>query len=363
MNIYVYKVEGIAPTECVGVLDTYSSLNFTKSFQGCGSWTLKGNFTADVRRMLHVGNLIYISPRVSGIIHSVDFSTDESGVTTYTAYGYELKGILGYRIVWDTYNHSLSAADWLLGIVRENAYTDSSRRLFQDVVGISKSTTKLDRQTSYTSLLEALENACGNAATTDGLMLGFDVTCDTSKGFTFRLLAGDDRTITSAEPVLISRDMNNVSTLDYVESNKDTANVVKAGGEGEGSARKFVTSGDLSLSGMARREHFEDCRELQSTYTDAAGKQQMLSDSDYLALLRQEADGAIVPDSVTVDAETAVDNDTALSLLGAKVTLIDRAFNARTEDFVSEVNIIDEADGQLITITVGKGIEAKSLII
>lgn len=358
MNIYVYEIEGIAPTQCVGVLDTYTSFNFTKKFQGCGSWTLRGNYTQEARKFLKTGNLVYVNPQVCGLIHTVDFETDSEGNTTYTAYGYELCGILGYRIVWNTYNHNLPAADWVNGLVQEN--TTGERALFTTFLKPSISCPNLDKQVSYSNLLDSVSAACAAVRTTGGMLLGFDITCDVSRGFSFSLLEGEDRTYESDEPVLISRDMNNVSSLSYAESCKETADVVLCGGEGEGSGRKFSKAGDFTKSGLARRELFNDSRDLQSTYTDSSGNQKEMSESDYLKLLTQEAESSLKADSITVDAEATVTSSEALALLGAKVTLIDRAFGVRTDDYVTEVNWIDEADGQLTTITIGEGVEASA---
>lgn len=361
MNIYVYTVEGTKAAECLGVLDTYKSFNFTKKFQTCGTWTLKGNFTQESRKMLQVGNLIYVNPKVCGIVHTVDFSTDEDGETTYTAYGFELKGILSYRIVWETYNHNLPAADWINGIVQEN--TRGKRRLFTTHSVPAIVCPNLDKQVSYKGLDKAVQDACAAQNTIFGLLLGYDVTCDVSEGFTFSLLEGADRTFESGNPYLISRDMNNVSNLSFAESSKSTINVVKCGGEDSGTDRKFVTVGDDSLEGLCRKEAFNDAREIQSRYKDSDGTEQTLSDEAYSALLTQEAETSLVKDSISVDAESVVDSEQALLLLGAKITLMDKDFKVRTDDFITEVNFIDESDGQLTTITIGKGIEAKRLIV
>lgn len=361
MNVYVYEVEDVAPTECVGIIDSYSSLNFTKSFQGCGRWTLKGNFTQEARRILAVGRMIWVSPRVCGIIESIDFDTQD-GTTTYTAYGSELKGILGYRIVWDTYNRNVNQRDWVNDLVARN--TEGSRRLFSNQLAPSIDTATIDKQVSYTSLLEAVEDGCSAALTKAGMLLGFDVTCG-EDGFvlSFTLLEGDDRTMESQEPYLVSRDMDNVSALTYTESGKESANVVKCGGEGEGAERKFSVAGDTSLSGFARREAFVDARSLQSTYKDQSDQEVKLTDAQYTALLDAKAREGLRADSLALDAESPVDTETALSLLGAKVSLVDRAFNVRTDDYVYEVNLIDEADGQLTTLTIGQGVEAKQIVL
>lgn len=262
MNIYIYKVEGVTPTECVGVLDSYASINFTKSFKGCGTWTIKGNFTQEIERMLKVGYLIYVNPQISGICYSIEYETDEEGTTTYTAYGNELKGILAYRIVWDTYNRKVNLRDYVNDLVEKN--TQGNRALFSRMDKPQISTQTIDKQISYDNLLESLEDIVETATSTDGNPIGFDVYCENAERFVFTLLEGEDRTITSPEPLLFSRDLNNVSTLNYSESDKELVNVVKAGGEGEGAERVLTVVGDESLSGLARRETFADCRDRKS---------------------------------------------------------------------------------------------------
>lgn len=359
MNIYIYKIEGIQPTECLGILDNYASINFTKSFKGCGSWTIKGNFTQEIEKMLKVGNFIFINPKVCGIIHSIEYATDEEGTTTYTAYGNELKGILSYRIVWDTYSRQVNLRDYVNDLVEKN--TQGNRVLFSRMDKPQIETYTIDKQISYDNLLDSLEDILEAATSKSNLPIGFDVICENAQNFVFSLLEGEDRTITSEEPLLISRDLNNVSTLNYSESNKETINVIKAGGEGEGAERILTVVGDESLIGLNRHEAFADCRDLQSTYKDENGDEQTISPEDYLTMLQSEASQSLTNDTLSVDAETVVSVEQALEILGSKVTLRDKAFNVQTEDFISEVNIIDENDGMLVTLTIGEGLNARRI--
>ena len=359
MNIYVFKVEGIAPKECIGVIDSYKSFNFTKSFQDCGKWTLKGNFTPEARNLLQVGNLIYINPRVSGIIETIDISTDEKGAT-YVASGKELKGILDYRIVWDTFAQQNGIYEMARDIVLNN--NKGNRKLFEVDTSKHIDSPSQSKQISYISLLKAVSEIVKMGKSNAGSLIGFDVVCESGKPFTFKLIEGADYTADSPHPYILSRDFDNVSSLGYAESSKSKANIVKVGGEGEGSERKFATAGNDSLSGLQRREIFKDARNTQSKFTDANGEQQTLTPEQYQALLQDEANSLLKEEiEISVDAESIVTSEQALDLLGSKVSLIDRAFGVRTDDYISEVNIIDEADGTLTTITVGKGLAAQKL--
>lgn len=362
MDLYCFKVDGLKPGECLGVLDSYSSFNFTKSFQGCGSFTIKGSFSEGAAPLLQVGNLVYVDKRTAGIINAVNYSVDEDGATTYTIYGMELKGILGYRIVWDTYNHNLPATKWIEGLVGAN--TQGRRALFTSIQQAQIACPNLDRQTSYTNLSKAVEDACSAQLTTNGLLLGWDVICDVDKGFTFTLVEGADRSYESAEPFLVSRDMDNLSTLEFAVSDKSIVNVVKCGGEGDGPARKFVTAGDVNKTGLERREYFADKRQLQSSYTSADdGKQHQMTEEEYTSLLTQEANACLDGSTISMDAETTAVRKDAVPLLGAKVTFLDRQFGVLADDYVTEINIIDESQGEYTTLTVGKELTAKTLVL
>lgn len=362
MNIFVFNVKGTKAADCLGVLDTYKSFNFTKKFQGVGTWTLRGSFTQESRELLRLGNLIYVNPRVCGVIYSVNYDTDENGITTYAAYGMELKGIMNYRIVWDMYNHALPAQQWIKGLVQEN--TQDFRKLFDFYNDSTVTCPKIDKQVSYKKLGEVITSVCESTNTDNDLALGWDITCDIEQGFTFSLLEGENRTITSEKPFVVSRDLDNVSQFSYSESNKETVTHVLCGGAGEGSERIFVDVGLGNDYGYLRRkETFKDSKSIQQTYKDAEGTTQNIGLSDYQNILRDSASEALKPDTISVDAETVVSSSEALGLLGAKVTLIDRAFGVKTEDFVTEINYIDEADGPLTTITIGEGLQAQKIIL
>lgn len=358
-TIYVFEIAGITPSSCLAAIDDYSSFSFSKRFQGAGNFTLKGIYTDAIKDVFAVGRMIWATDAIAGIIQSVDIICGDDGSQTYTVYGQELSQVLSYRIVWDTYSRNLPANRWVEGLVSSN--TQGVRQLFQSQEVSSFNAPNLDKQVSYTNLLETLEEVCEATRTSKGLLMGFDVTCPNAEGFTFKVIEGKDRTYESPEPFLVNRAFDNVSHLTLTTSEKDMANVVKAGGEGEGSSRKFQTAGDLTLSGFERRESFRDCRNLQSKFTNADGTQSELTEAQYAALLKQEAAGALKPETFVIDADCIVSQEEAFDLLGSKITFVDTAFGVRVDDYVYEVNLIWEGLDNFITITVGSGLQVSRL--
>lgn len=374
MDIYVYDCPDIFTVELIGVLDSYKSINYTMKFQNCGSWSIKGLYTPESSELLKAGRFIYINPKVVGYITSITYDVDTKGNMTYTANGRESKFILNNRIVWNTYSHNLPLNEWIYGLVQENAAEgciDSKRQLCGMIPPQTLKCGAIDKQVSYKSLLDTVNTVLENAQTSNGLALGYEMQFHPEYSgdkahrpiFWMNLLEGQDRTYNSKEPFLVAREMNNVSTLSLSNSIKGSTNFILAAGEDKGDTRKLATAGDNTLSGLKRNEGFTDCRDLQSEYTDASGNKKTLSDAEYTKLLEQEAKDAIVKDTFSLTAESVVTTEQAIELLGAKVTVVDKTFGVRTEDFVTEVNVIDEADGGLTTLTVGKGVDAQKLII
>ena len=367
MNIYVYESENLSDFTLCGVLDSYKSFNFTKKFQGCGSWTIKGLYTPEAALLLKAERIIYVNKKINGIIVSVNFDVNDKGEMTYTASGTELKGILNRRIVWGTYSGKASTSNWARELVRQECVTpkDARRKLLTRIDGVPQSDTMIEKQVSYKNLLDTL-NKVFDGDKQGKLAVGYDVVLTlgkTGKGaLGFDTILGADRTINSSNPFVISRMMDTVSSLSATTTSKGIYNVALAAGEGEGTERKLATAGNLNLSGLARKEVFADCREIQSKTKDESGKETTITEADYLKLLAQEAQDALNAKDLSVEAETVVSMEQALNLLGATVTVIDKQFEVQTEDFISEVNIIDEADGSLSTLTVGRGVDAQKFI-
>ena len=82
---------------------------------------------------------------------------------------------------------------------------------------------------------------------------------------------------------MFSPNFDNIINSDYYENNEELKTVTLVAGEGEGSARKTLTVGDITNEGLHRREMYTDARDLSST--DSNGNP--ISTSDYNAKLLQ----------------------------------------------------------------------------
>lgn len=362
MNIFVYEAISPYEVEMMGVVDNYESFNFTKSFQGCGSWTLKLKPGRKAFDLLKVGRFIYLREGVSGFIDSIDY---DSSTDSLTAYGKEMKGILGSRIVWGTYDSNAPTLEWLYSLVETQCGTlcsNEDRTLVQCVSSnFMTETETINKQVSYKNILDihqelmdgvkmkGTKRLCGWSVDVDFYMRG------ALPLFVYKFSLGADRTLsTGFNPIIFSRSMDNFTNVTFTETQKNKANVVLAAGEGEGAQRKLETAGDTSLSGFSRKEAFVDCRDLQSEYSDANGNKQTMTEAAYRKKLKQEAQDELIPDNqVSIAGESVVTNDQALDLLGATVTVKDDLLGVEAEDCITEINIINDKDGTQTTLTIG----------
>ncbi len=89
-----------------------------------------------------------------------------------------------------------------------------------------------------------------------------------------------------------SLDNEGLKSESIVRDNSDLSTTVYVYGEGEGKARKNVIIGG-NLTGIERREHYVDARDLQQNTTDDSGKDVKLSDAQYQSQLLQRGNQAL----------------------------------------------------------------------
>lgn len=330
--------------------------------------------------MLVPGNLLYVNERICGLIDSVDFQTDEEGFTQYAAYGCELKGILGYRILGTTIglidnDNAPSVESWMRMLTCANCTENpripgatQERKLIShvetaddnygtDTIGTPNLSTYFN---AGENLLEDLSELCVNYDTNRKLQLGFDVVCKNAQSTWFHVLEGEDHTSTSDDPIIISRDFENVAQLDFTRSMRDRVNVVYAEGEEEFMVK---TAGDTKHKGIARRELYQDLStDVTREVTMPDGTKRTLSDAQYRNALVTKANTFTQADIHCLEGQ--IINRNALpdySLLGAMVTVIDREYGVTANDWISEINFIDEEGDIEVNYTVGTDIQAKYL--
>ena len=313
----------------MGIVESYEYLRWTRRYSRCGSFELIAIASPENLALLREGNILHKSnDGEAGIIERVELTQDEREIIT--ASGRFATSMLSRRIIWgtETLRGNFTTAISQLLTNHLIAPTDNTRK----ITGFSFSAPSLNlsvsTQTSYRNLMDAVCDLC------DGLEVGVKTIFNPATGqFTVSLYMG------AASPVVFSKEYENLTEQIYIESVDGYANTALIGGEGEGSARQFVTI--AQGTGENRREVFVDARDLQAAdfpngYTDALifRGQSQLSE----LVPRYSFDAAVNPHG---NLRYKADFD-----LGQSVKVISKAWGVSMTARITEIEEVCVRDGQ-----------------
>lgn len=255
--------------------------------------------------MLKKENIVYIGDSQSGIIKSdIKIFTDD-GIEKFEIGGKMAEEYLSRRIIWGKVHYEGKHVDTAMREMVKNAVTDPSnanRKISTVQLGTDYSITdSVDYQDSYGNLLEDLYAI----AKTTGYH--FRLALDpASKMFSFDVFKGTDYSLsqTDRDPVVFTRQLNNIVKLTYTDSNLDYKNTALVGGQGEDTVRVTKSVNDTN-TGLDRFELFVDARDLSQTDEDGTA----ISDSSYKKLLAQRGSEKLeeAPEYLNLEGEYSID--------------------------------------------------------
>lgn len=294
MNLYILDQN----FNKIGLCDQYKSLIWTPRYFECGDFELYTPATEELLQKLTRGNLVMREddPEHAMFIERVVVTTDEEAGNSITASGRDLKSILARRIIPTQTVLTGTVAQGISRLLAENIInpSDAARKVDNFELGtISAGTQSMTRQFTGDNLCEAIIDICISNG------LGFDVRLNLStKKFLFDLYAGEDRSfIQNVNPfVVFSPEYENLVSTTYEENDAEYKNVAIVGGEGEGTDRKFVTTGELEASGLERYELFVDARGTSSNNGE-------ITPEEYSAMLAADGKNSLAECETTVTFE------------------------------------------------------------
>lgn len=266
MDLIVLNTE----LEAISIVDEYESLIWTDRYQGYGDFELYASMKDGVLNELRQD--YYLQNRNSDhvmIIEKIQITSDVEIGTHVTVTGRSLESILDRRIVWKQTRISGNLQNGIHTLLDENVISpsDSNRKIdnFVFKASVDPAITKLTINAQYTgkNLYDTIQKICEESG------IGFKVTLNDNKQLVFELYAGINRSYEQTENpyVIFSPKFENIINSNYIETKSSLKTIALVGGEGEGSARKYVTVG--GGSGLYRRELFTDARDIQSDeYSD-----------------------------------------------------------------------------------------------
>lgn len=291
-SIYCYKY-GEPKLSLLGVIDDFTSFNFTRSYSGIGEWQLVLDGSSLNAQRVKGMDFISIGEDKAGLVQHYE-DTIEDGEHTLTFSGVELKGLASRRIVippageaYETFTKS--SPEYVIANLLTNQLlnpTVENRKIAGTLLEYAQSTTKIRYDGRYQNLEEEIETL----ATAYNVGWCAYISDNVIK---WKIWNGVDRTAaqTTNNRMILSYDygtMNNSSLT--VEDQVPTYMVIAGQGEGVDRAIAII---DKEKSALTRIETFLDARDIKDdSLLPQRGEQNLAEYGDeinYTATLSNQA--------------------------------------------------------------------------
>lgn len=292
--------------DVIAIVDVYESIIWTERYYEYGDFELYTAMTQDLLNYIKTDNYIQRvgSDRVM-IIEEIRIDTDSESGNHITITGRSLESILDRRVIWSQTTISGNLQNGIKKLVNENIISPSkeerkiSNFIFKDSTDSQITGLTVEAQYTGDNLYDVISKVCEEKS------IGFKVSLNENKQFVFELYAGADRSYeqTNYPYVVFSPNFDNIINSNYLESKENLKNVALVGGEGEGTARKYLAIGNTS--GLDRRELFVDARDISSEGEDG----QTLTTEQYNELLKQRGNEYLADYTDLVSFEGAVETN------------------------------------------------------
>lgn len=292
--------------DVIAIVDVYESIIWTERYYEYGDFELYTAMTQDLLNYIKTDNYIQRvgSDRVM-IIEEIRIDTDSETGNHITITGRSLESILDRRVIWSQTTISGNLQNGIKKLINENIISPSkeerkiSNFIFKDSTDSQITGLTVEAQYTGDNLYDVISKVCEEKS------IGFKVSLNENKQFVFELYAGADRSYeqTNYPYVVFSPNFDNIINSNYLESKENLKNVALVGGEGEGTARKYLAIGNTS--GLDRRELFVDARDISSEGEDG----ETLTTEQYNELLKQRGNEYLADYTDLVSFEGAVETN------------------------------------------------------
>lgn len=313
-----------ASRQMVGIVDTAKSVIWRTEYYGTGDFEIYAPATPESLSLLSIGNYVTrYDDRNIGLIEKIEITFDPEAGRMIAASGRFAKSLLGRRIIYTMSGNSVSATI-LRGnveaaarsLVTSNAIScsfDTARNIAELALGASAGTTEIivdangnaaEKQVTYDNLLEYTDSLLEEY----GLGAYCGLADDSQLAYT--VFKGADRSAENTdgnEPVIFSRDFDNLLSSAYEYDQTANKNAALIGGQGEGLERFCTVLSDSTSTGAARRELFVDARNSSKTYKDDSGEEQTMTDAEYSQQLISEGRQKIAESAIVEQFDGEID--------------------------------------------------------
>lgn len=369
----------------LGLIEIYSSINYTLKFIDVGSFELKCAINEQNVKLIQKNRFLWIEDEVCGIIQYISSSTDDG---TITVKGKLAKEMLNWRWVYPCFVKTGEPAALAESIVNIHCVnpSESKRKMRGLVIGNAGYVINKPHIT-YQKTGDTVLTSVQNISTANNL--GFEIYFNprNANPFKFVMLEGKDRTIGNKDgnkPVVFSRDFENIVSGSYEYNDDSFRNVALVAGEvtdgsnNENAARTFLVvdqAGSENVSSFYRKELYIDARDLQSEYSeevttkDDEGNditetvQKKMTEQEYNATLSnrgfEKMGETLVEESyesqIRTDARTIYQFGKDYTY-GDYVTVIDKSLGIMLNVQITEMQIVYDANGYDYIPTFGNSV-------
>lgn len=292
-------------TQLLGIVDTAKSIIWRSVYFGVGDFEIYAKASPEIVELLQSDRLVTRPDDLEvGIIESIHIANDPQDGKMVTAAGRFAKSLLDRRLIYNL-SGTVNKATILQGnvetevrrVIAENAIScafDSRRNIPQlalgDVAGlphiiVDENGAAAQKQVSYENLLTYTDELLQEYG------LGATVILDEDAGLLrYIIYAGADRSWDNEagnDPVIFSRDFDNLAESEYEYNAATEKNVALIGGAGEG-VERFYSLVAGAQTGLQRRELWVDASSLNRTYKDDSDTEHTYTDSEYRTMLNAE---------------------------------------------------------------------------
>lgn len=295
--------------ELIGIIDTAKSIIWHVMYYDVGDFEIYVPCTPLTISLATEGNYVTRpNDRHVGIVEHVEITYNAQDGRMLIISGRMAKSILDRRVIYKRVLHLTPAFSKLAVInptilsgnvesaartvVTNNAIDcrfDTNRNISALVLGAHSGSTAIiqdadgnpsDKQVTYDNMLTWIDDFLKEYS------IGAEILINDALKLEFVCFEGVDRSFDSTdhEPVIFSREFDNLVSSDLNYDETESKNMALVGGEGEGTERicaiKYGTE-----TGIDRREMFIDASGTSQTYYDDEGQEQTLTKEDYAAQL------------------------------------------------------------------------------
>lgn len=240
----------------LGISENQTSITWTRKYYEAGTFVIYLPLTDDNVRLYQLGNIVsYRGANDGGVIEDVQLSSTAIAKEVRVS-GRFLASYMDLRLIRPRINFT-----GLTEVAMRKILTDAVPLPLVELGELQGFSDTIEFQATYKNLLD-YETKLAQSA-----QLGFHFRPDfTAKKIYFDIYKGVNRSRSQSDRAFVefSDDFDNLNSVTRRVNNQLFKTVGYVGGQGQDDQRVFVTVGDDSLVGLARREVFIDARDLSS---------------------------------------------------------------------------------------------------